>query len=83
MFQEEREKFPRKYPKRTLPNKTGYYFATKTGKVWKGFGLYEVENEQQIINHTLFWSSLYQFKWVPIIRQIDTLEPLIDFDLIK
>ena len=78
-FQEEREKFPDKYPKRTLPNKSGYWLPSKIGKVWKGFILYDVENEEQMINFTLFWSSVYQMEWIPIISRPKAMIPFVNY----
>jgi hypothetical protein len=80
---EEREKHPDKYPKRILPWKAGYWIFEKTGKLRKGFNLYEVENEQQMINMTLIWQSVYHMTWIPIVSALNMIEPSIDFDLMK
>ena len=57
---EERQKFPDKYPKLVMGNQF-------MGNITKAFVLYEVENEEQIINHELFWTGILKMKWIPIL----------------
>ena len=66
-IREEREKFPDKYPKHISP---GY----NVGVIGKGIHLYEVENEDQIINLTLFWKPELKFEWKPLFESAKVFE---------
>ena len=79
-FQEEREKYPDKYPKRFLPSpfKYGFRILSKTGKVIIDFNLYEVENEKQMLNYSLFWGQTVDIKWVPIVEFNIVAETLLE-----
>jgi hypothetical protein len=78
-FQEEREKYPDKYPKLILEDKYGYAMLDKAGTVTKSFNVYEVENEQQILDMTLFWSSIHKMKWIALISRHNASITFIDF----
>jgi hypothetical protein len=52
------------YPKALSPT---YGFSGQMS----GFTLYEVENEQQKINHYLHYHPLIKFKWKPLMEATD------------
>jgi hypothetical protein len=52
------------YPKGLTPT---YGFGGQTS----GFTLYEVENEQQIINHGLHYHPYMELKWKPLVLGAD------------
>ena len=54
------------YPKELSPT---YAFSGQT----KGFTLYEVENDQQRINHYLHYHPLLKIEWIPLSEATDVV----------
>lgn len=65
-LQEERKKYPGKYPKTLFPPQvTGYC---------KGFTLFDVENEEQRARIGMHYFPELKLKWVPISNSSDIIE---------
>ena len=58
---------PEKYPKTVAGP---YYFHNKM----EGFTIYEVDNEEQIINYHIYWIDLMDTSWKSISESMDFIK---------
>jgi len=64
-LQEERKKFPERYPKKLLDQDGKHIVFTTSIPYGKGFMLYE-GNEEQLVNLAIHWMPELKLKYVPI-----------------